>query len=407
VSATDVDVVVVGAGQAGLSISRVLSELGREHLVLERGRAGQSWRDRWDSFTLVLPNWTIRLAGQAYDGPDPDGFMPRDEFVEYVASYATSGGAPVREGVEALALGWRDGRFALETSAGEFRAREVVVATGGYQRPHRPAGVRELEALLPVIDAGQYRSPGQLPSGRVLVVGSGQSGCQIAEELKRDGREVVLSCGRAPGGPRRIGGRDIFWWVAESRFMRMTLEDLPNPMARLAPNPQSSGLRGGHDLHYRTLQAMGVILVGHLLGARAGWLEFAADLTDSVDFGDARYRDLQKLVAEAAAERGLPVPSLPEPAPFHADAPGRFETAAFGAVVCTSGFRPDYTRWIDFPEAFDETGFPIQNQGSSSRVPGLHFMGVPFQRSRASATLYGVGHDAEVLGASLAGAARA
>jgi putative flavoprotein involved in K+ transport len=189
--------------------------------------------------------------------------------------------------------------------------------------------------------------------------------------------------------------------------MRMTLEDLPNPMARLAPNPQTSGLRGGHDLHYRTLQAMGVILVGHLLGARAGCLEFAADLADSVDFGDARYRDLQKFVAEAAAERGLPVPSLPEPAPFHADAPGRLETAAFGAVVCASGYRPDYTRWIDFPEAFDETGFPIQNEGSSIKVPGLHFMGVPFQRSRASASLYGVGHDAEVLGASLAGAARA
>ncbi len=378
-----IDTVIVGAGQAGLSASHELSRAGRPHVVLERGRVGQSWRGRWDSFCLVLPNWTVRLAGHSYDGPDPDGFMPRDQFVDYLAGYARSFDAPVREGVavDALEAG-PGGGFRLHTSEGEIAAREVVVATGGYQKPYRPAGIEGLPPGLPLVDAESYTNPAALPPGRVLVVGSGQTGCQIAEELRLDGREVVLACGRAPWQPRRVAGRDVMAWFVGTPFMNMSAAELPSPMARLAPNPQASGRNGGHDLNYRTLQALGVVLAGHLLGFEDGRARFAADLADSVAFGDARYGDICTVIRGSAVAQGLPAPELPTPPPFVAQPPDAVELSSLAAVVLTSGFRPDYRRWVRFPEAFDEMGFPVQADGTSTVVPGRHVMGVPFQRKR-------------------------
>ena len=194
--------VIIGGGQAGLSVSRELAQAGVDHVVLERGRVGQSWRGRWDSFCLVTPNWSVQLPGHPYDGPDPDGFMPRDELVSYLERYATAIDAPVREGVEVSSVRPQpDGDFALATSAGDIVASTVVLCTGAYQRPHRPAGAATLPADLVQIDAGDYRNPAELPPGQVLVVGSGQSGCQIAEELHEAGREVFLACGRAGWAP--------------------------------------------------------------------------------------------------------------------------------------------------------------------------------------------------------------
>lgn len=397
------DVVIVGAGQAGLSLSHELSRSNREHVVLERGNVGQTWRSRWDGFCLVLPNWTVHLSGQPYAGSDPDGFMARDDVVKYMSDYATSFQSPIREHVSVAALDRDDdGRFRLSTSAGDIRAREVVLATGGYQKPYRPAGVRQLPGSLQVIDAPGYSNPGRLPPGKVLVVGSGQTGCQMAEEIHQAGREVVLACGRAPWQPRRVGDHDVIFWFIGTPFMNMTLADLPSPMARLGANPQTTGRDGGHDLHYRTLQAMGVTLTGHLLGYEDGRAHFAGDLADSVAFGDARYNDIRDLVKKSAADKGLPAPEMPPPPAFVADAPGNLDLADFGAAIVTTGFRPDYASWVRFPEAFDEMGFPLQHDGSSTVIPGLHFMGVHFQRKRSSATLFGVGEDAEVLGERMA-----
>lgn len=391
------DVVVVGAGQAGLSISHELSRTGREHVVLERGAIGQTWRSRWDSFCLVLPNWTLNLAGAPYSGPEPDAFMVRDAFVGVIAGYAESFGAPVREGVEVNALRREGARFELETSAGPMSAREVVVANGGYQQPYRPAAAQHLPASIAAVDVADYRNPGLLPEGDVLVVGSGQSGCQIAEELHLAGRHVYLACGKAPWQPRRIEGRDTVRWIIDTPLMKQTLADLPSPMARLGANPQATGRNGGYDLHYRTLRESGVVLTGHLLGVEEGRVHFADDLADSVAFGDARYRDLCELVAKVAVQRGEPVPDLPQPPPFAAKAPSSIDLANVGAVVFSSGYRPGYSSWIQLPEAFDAMGFPVQTGGSSTVVPGLHFMGVHFQRNRKSASLMGVGDDASVL----------
>ena len=383
---------VVGAGQAGLAVSHELAGLGIEHVVLERGRVGQTWRDRWDSFCLVTPNWTVQLPGGAYDGPEPDGFMPRDEIVRHLERYAAD--APVREGVEVDGVEIADG-FVLRTSAGDLAGAALVVATGTYRRPHLPPAAAGLPGSLLQLTADDYRSPDGLPDGAVLVVGSGQSGCQIAEELHGAGREVVLSCGRAPWLPRRPGGRDLVWWALESGFLDGTADALPSPEARLSANVLATGRDGGHDLHLRVLRDRGVTLAGRFVGADDRQVHFADDLADSVAWGDERYRELGGLFGQLAREHGLD-PPLPEPEPFDASAPASVELDRLGAVVFTSGFRPDYASWLP-AQAFDPLGFPLQRDGESTVVPGLFFLGTHFLRKRKSSLLLGVGEDAAIV----------
>ncbi len=397
--AETVDVVIVGAGQAGLSLSFELTRAAVEHVVLERGRVGESWQRRWDSFCLVVPNWSVQLPGAPYDGPDPDGFMAKAEIVNHLRAYARSFNAPVRAGVEVTAVEQLDdGGFTLRTSTAEIRAREVVLASGGYQRAYRPAAASHLpmDSVL-AIDADGYANPGALPEGDVIVVGSGQTGCQLAEENFQAGRNVYLACGRAPWLPRRIGGRDAVSWILDTGFFEARLDDLPSPSARFVSNPLYTGHGGGRDLNYRTLQTLGVNLAGRFAGAEAGRAHFASDLHASVAFGDARYSDLRDLIAASCAARSVPMPEMPDPPAFEADPPESVDLRGVGTVIFTTGFRPDYARWVSPSDAFDEAGFPIQVDGSSTVVPGLHFMGVHFQRKRKSATLFGVAEDAAVL----------
>jgi putative flavoprotein involved in K+ transport len=345
-----VDVVIVGGGQAGLAVSRELAQAGVAHVVLEKGKVGQTWRDRWDSFCLVTPNWTLQLPGHPYDQRDPDGFMARDGVVAYLERYAARCQSPVQEGVRVSALQpGPDGRFLLETSAGEILAKTVVLSAGAYQRPHRPAGAATLPADLLQIDIEGYRNPADLPRGAVLVVGSGQSGCQIAEELHQAGRDVFLACGRAPWVPRRLGDRDTLWWFLETGFLDATVGSLSGPAARLNANAQATGHGGGHDLHYRTLRSAGVTLLGHFLGADGRRARFAPDLDESVAWGDERNAQLMDLVRMLVAERGLPAPEIPEPETFNAHAPEELNLTGFGAVVFAGGFRPDYASWVRFP----------------------------------------------------------
>jgi putative flavoprotein involved in K+ transport len=397
-----IPVAVVGAGQAGLATSCELTKAGIEHVVLERGRTGQTWRDRWDSFCLVTPNWTVQLPDGHYDGPDPDGFMPRDEIVGYLERYASTSRASVRENVDVSSVEPLDQGFLLKTSAGDLRAGAVVVATGAYQRPHRPAAAESLPSGLFQIDVDDYRNEQALPPGRVLVVGSGQSGCQVAEELHEAGRDVVLACGRAPWAPRRVGGHDLVWWLLESGFLDASIDTLPSPEARLFANVVTTGHGGGHDLHLRTLQARGVVLAGHFAGAADGRLHFAPDLRQSVAWGDERYGQFTDLVRKLVSERGLEPPRLEDPEPFAADAPERLDLAGFGAVIFAGGFRPDYHSWLPWPEAFDDRGFPIHRDCESTVVPGLYFAGVHFLRKRKSSLLIGVGEDAAIVAGRIA-----
>jgi putative flavoprotein involved in K+ transport len=399
-------VAVVGGGQAGLATSFELTRHGIEHVVLERGLVGQTWRDRWDSFCLVTPNWSVQLPGYHYVGTDPDGFMPRDEIVAYLEQYAKVFGAPIREGVDVASLD-RESRFLLRTSAGDLRADTVVVATGAYQRPYRPAAADTLPGDLLQLDVAGFRNEQALPPGRVLIVGSGQSGCQIAEELHEAGREVFLACGRTPWAPRRLGGRDVFWWALETGFLDGTLESLPTPAARLVANIVTTGHGGGHDLHLRTLRALGIVLTGRFLGATDHTARFAPDLPDSVAWSDERYEQFMDLVRKLAVERELEPLTIDRAEPFDANAaPDRLDLTAFGAVIFAGGFRPDYRTLLPWPEAFDDLGFPVQRDGASSVVPGLYFAGVHFLRKRKSSLLVGVGEDAAIVARQIAGNGR-
>jgi cation diffusion facilitator CzcD-associated flavoprotein CzcO len=399
----DQAVVIVGAGQAGLAVSHELVQAGVEHVVLEKGRVGQTWRERWDSFCLVTPNWSVQLPGHSYDGQDPDGFMLRDEIVGSLERYAGGFQAPVLEGVEVRSLEpHAEAGFVLETSAGRLEAESVVLCTGAYQRPHRPTGTDTLPPDLLQIDADDYRNPADLPSGPVLVIGSGQTGCQISEELHEAGRDVFLSCGRAPWAPRRIGDHDLVWWAVETGFLDEPVSSLPSPAARLTANLQATGHGGGHDLHYRTMREMGVTLLGHFLGAEGRHARFAPDLGESVAWGDEQNAKFRDRILGLVAERGLSMPELAEPEPFDPDAPERVDLRGFGAVVFTGGFRPGYESWVRCPGAFDELGFPLHEEGASTAASGLYFVGVHFLRKRKSSLFIGVGEDASIVAGRIA-----
>ena len=230
----------------------------------------------------------------------------------------------MRTGVQVDALdAGSDGRLVLTTADGTITARAVVVSTGAYQRAHRPDPVAALPRWLRILDAADYRNPGMLPDGDVLVIGSGQTGCQLAEELRLAGRDVTLVCGRAPWCSRRLEGRDFVDWLVETPFFEISVADLPSPGTRLVANVQATGVGGGHDLHYRTLDALGVTLTGRLVGVDGDTAYFADDLATSVAFGDARYADVRALITKARQAQRLPVPEMGDPAPFPAGGAGQ------------------------------------------------------------------------------------
>jgi putative flavoprotein involved in K+ transport len=391
------DALVVGGGQAGLATGHELGRVGVDHVILERDRVGSMWRGLWNGFHINTPNWSLMLPGHAYDGDDPDGFMTREGIVDYLDRYAQVVDSPVREGVGVTELRSTEDGFRLETTDGPIAARTVVLCTGAFQRAFRPSGADGLPTGLLAIDTRDYRDPSSLPEGAVLVVGNGQSGCQIAEELVDAGREVVLSCGRAAWAPRSVAGHDLVWWLLGTGFLDQGIDGLPSPAARLAANVTASGVGGGHDLHARSLGAKGVRLVGRFAGCEGATIRFEDDLIANVAWSDERYMDVRQMIEKLCAERGIEDPGLPDPEPFEGAAPDVIASASLGAVIFAGGFRSDYADWIDLPIGFDEMGFPIQRDGASSVAPGLFFAGVHFLRKRKSSLLCGVGEDAAVV----------
>jgi putative flavoprotein involved in K+ transport len=392
-----VDVAIIGGGQAGLATSWYLKQGNVEHVILEAGRVAETRRTRrWDSFCLVTPNWSVKLPGGEYAGADPDGYMDLTELVGFFQSWADSFDAPVRDNAPVSSLEKRDDQYVLAIDGGALLARNVVVATGAYQRAYRPAGAEALSPRVLNIFSEEYGNPARLPPGGVLIVGSGQTGSQLAEELHESGRRVFVACGRCPWAPRRLGGRDIVWWAAESGFFDRSRDTLPSPAARLVGNIVTTGHGGGHDLHLRTLHEMGVELLGHFAHAEGNRLHFANDLASSADFGDARLGDLWKFIEAYCARTGTPLPDFELPPPLRLETRMELDTLADGisTVIWTSGYRPDYD-WVKIP-VFDGMGFPVQTDGVTG-VPGLYFAGVHWMRKLKSSILYGVGEDAEMV----------
>jgi len=404
------DVVVVGAGQAGLATSYFLTRSGIDHLVVERGEIANAWiADRWDTFCLVTPNWTITLPGATYEGPDPDGFMLRDEFVACMRNWAASFGAPVETGVDVARISGEPGDFRLETSRGPIAARVVVVATATYQRPRAMPLRERISPRLRQLQASEYRNPGALPDGAVLVIGSGQTGCQLAEELKEAGRDVYLSVGRAGRLPRRYRGRDCIYWQREMGWLDRTPDFLERPELRFRGDPHVTGKNGGHTISLHKFREDGIRLLGHLSGADEDVLHFADDLAANLRFADDYASDFYQSVDDHIARSGVeaPDPSAAELAGGPADQASTISSPrtldlnrqGVASVIWATGFTYDFS-WIEFP-VLDEMGYPLTDRGVTSSA-GLYFMGLNWMTRRKSGIIYGVAEDARHVSAHIA-----
>jgi putative flavoprotein involved in K+ transport len=397
-----VDVTVIGAGQAGLATSFYLSQARIDHVVLDRAEVADSWRSRrWDSFTLNIPNWSFRLPGFPYDGPDPDGFMTRVEIVERFTRYAGLIAAPVEEGIDVTATKRvADGTYLLTTTSGAIGARAVVVATGAYQRHHRPAN--ELGASILQLSTDRYRNASELRDGGVLVVGAGQSGCQIAEDLLGDGRRVWLATGSCGWMPRRYRGRDNVAWRMDMHTFDETVEQLGYEMRRACP-PIQTGVGRDRDLSLRTLREAGVTLTGRFLNGERTTVRFADDLAQNVARGDEFAQRFMTKVDAYIRDAGIDAPAPPPFRPLdNVDtATTEIDLAAehITNVIWSTGFSLDFN-WIELDLNLRD-GYPEQTQGVS-RHPGLYFMGLQLMHTRKSGLIFGVAEDARHVAATAA-----
>ncbi|MDF9717656.1 MSMEG_0569 family flavin-dependent oxidoreductase [Nocardioides sp. ChNu-99] len=407
--------VVVGGGQAGLSTSWFLTRDGVDHVVLEAATAAHEWADtRWASFTLVTPNWHCRLPGYAYDGPDPDGFMTRDEVVAWLAGYAGTFGPPLRERTRVVALTQREGGgFVVDAEgpdgAERWEADHVVVATGGYHQPIVPAWAAALDPALTQLHSAEYEQAADLPDGEVLVVGSGQSGAQIAEDLHLAGRRVHLALGDAPRVARFHRGRDVMTWLAEMGLYDTAVAQYPGGVAaREKTNHYVTGRDGGRDIDLRRFAREGMRLYGMLADGRGTRLSFRPTLTAALDAADDTYRsicrDVDAFIARDPAAAQVAGPEEPpyEPVWVPPEDPTSLDLAAAGVttVVWAIGYRPDY-RWVRVG-AFDGTGRPTHVRGVSG-VPGLFFLGLPWLHTWGSGRFLGIAADAEHVAGHITG----
>ncbi len=391
------ETVVIGAGQAGLSVSYHLSQAGRDHVVLERGDVADTWRTkRWDGFYLNTPKWTQQLPGREYAGPEPDEFSSLDEVISYFDDYAGSIPAPIRTGVDVTRVRPAGDTFEVEANDETLQAQNVVVATGAYPEPTPTPLAADVPGDVFQLHTSEYRRPAQLPEGAILIVGGGQSGCQIADELMQAGRPIYLSVGRCPWIPRRYRGREILRWLVEIGFMDQTVDTLPSPAARLTCNPPVSGNDGGHDCHPRWLEERGAMLLGRVQELRGHTVVLAPGLEETLAQGDAFRVELIAKIDGHIAANGMDLPEQEPEAERPQSAPSVHEVdlraAGISTILWSNGYRPEF-RWIDAP-LFDTDGWPIQKRGITT-CPGLYFVGLHWLHTRKSSLLFGVGDDAE------------
>ncbi|HEX4085383.1 MAG TPA: MSMEG_0569 family flavin-dependent oxidoreductase [Chthoniobacteraceae bacterium] len=399
---TKVPVVIIGGGQAGLSMSYYLKQEGIEHILFEKARPGEAWRTfRWDTFCLVTPNWQCQLPGFPYAGPDPFGFMVRDQIVDYLESYVRFFDPPLLQGVTVKKLSRATGGgFALATTVGEFTAEQVVIAVGGYHSPRIPRIAERFDANILHVHSSAYKNADALPEGAVLVVGTGQSGCQIAEDLHLAGRKVHLATGSAPRTARRYRGRDVVEWLHEMGYYDLPIHEHPQKdRVRDKANHYVTGRDGGRDIDLRKFANEGMQLYGRLQKMKGERLTFGEDLKANLDQADAVAEKIKTTIDEFIAKQGIDAPVEPRYTPVWeppADAPRELDYRAAGitSVIWSVGFGRDYG-WIDLP-LFDGKGYPAHQRGVSV-MPGIYFLGLPWLYTWGSGRFSGVARDARHL----------
>ena len=393
---------IVGGGQAALAMSYHLRQRGREHIILERRRVAERWRsERWDSLRFQLPNRWLELPGKPYAGTDPDGFSHHSDVLRFVLDYAAEIRAPVRTGIEVTSLG-RDehsGYYSLETADGQIKARHVVIAIGPFQRPIIPDYSRAIPASVHQIDATCYRNPEQLPPGAVLVVGSGNSGCQIADELLHHGRRVFLAISRHSRVPRRYRGQDAIWWYETLGRFDVLIDTFP--CRRYPPTVILTGIDGGYDLDPRHLGNAGARLLGRVLGITDGTLALADDAADILAAADKSYTGFidaaDALVATPGRCFDLEREDSPSSLPLlHVDTIRTLNLREenIGTIIWSSGYGYSYD-WVKLP-IIDANGAPVQRRGVTA-CPGVYFLGLHWMHTFRSAILAFVGRDAAYL----------
>ncbi len=389
---------IIGGGQAGLALSRCLTSLGCDHLVIERGRIAERWySERWDSLRLLTPNWMTRLPGWTYDGPDPDGFMTASEVASFFDRYAASFAAPVHQHTIVQHLTTAAEGFMVTTSDGTFRSDNVVIATGWCDQPAIPAVSRDLPARIHQLTPAEYRSPDDVPTGGVLVVGASATGVQLAHELHRSGRHVTVAVGRHSRIPRRYRGLDIFRWLDAIEAFDKTIHDVGDvAAARSEPSLQLVGRADHSTLDLAALHADGVHLVGRLTGLDGTRITLASNLRAVIDAADRRMARVLGRIDLAIDRLGLraevfDAELIPTVAPMSAPDSLDLDSAGINTVIWATGHRRPYP-WLDLP-ILDRHGEISQYRGVTP-VPGAYVLGQRFQHYRNSNFIDGVGRDA-------------
>lgn len=403
-----VDVIIIGSGHSGLSMGYCLSQKNLNFIILEKEDAiVPAWRGRWDSFTLVLPNWTLQLPDYPYSGANPDGFLTRDEIVEYMEGFAATFNPDIRFGSEVTSIEKNpmDTRFLVRTNGNVYKTDNVVIATGTFQKPKIPAFHNDLSDDITQLHSSEYRSPSELPQGAVLVVGSGQSGCQIAEELYKSGRKVYLCVGDAKRLPRTYRGRDSVAWLSEMGFFDMTVDKLASPQDKFAANPFLTGKDGGHSLNLHQFAKDGVVLLGRLQDADGSRISLAPTLKESLANIDKFVNEVKDNIDDYIEKNEIDaIEEPPRPAMkagFDSEIIKELDLRASGitSIVWATGYKFDYSL-AKFP-ILDDDGYPVQSRGVSD-VPGLYFVGMHFMHKRKSGLPWGIADDAEYIAEHIA-----